>query len=168
MKKLTPLVLAASLALAGCSYSRPHTSSEKAGAGLTQQTNASVSMETRFAEDALSFHPYMDNENALFQTFIGCSLADVVTTNLLLSQEGGHEKNPVLGKYPSNEKLFFAKAISVSGIYMIGQVEPKVRTLLYNIAAILYCGLAANNYSQFRNEKGNVSGEIKVGYNFKF
>ena len=107
--------------------------------------------------------PYTDSEKGWAAGTVGCKIADIVTTDMVLKQ-GGHEQNKIYGsERPSDAQLVLGKSLEVAALYAGGEQYPEKRELLYQIGTFVSCGVAIHNYSQTKEGKN-----LKMGLSFKF
>ena len=93
---------------------------------------------------------------ALSSLYVGAVAADVTTTEVGLDHPGFYERNPALGRHPSDTRLMTTAVITTGAIwYTANRVRlsgrPKLARAMLITLTVIHFGLASNNHRIVEN-----------------
>ena len=101
--------------------------------------------------------PYTLREKVAFGVFVGATVADYETSRRLhyeLGRDGQfYERNPLLGKHPSQDELALFNVGCVGLFWGLGEIWPDSREPLFWLGAVLKGGAAGWNDRLYREYK---------------
>lgn len=88
--------------------------------------------------------PYTGSQKLAMGAYIAAAAADMVTTREML-QRGYEERNPILGRDPTDQTLILSNILAFGLLYGAGELLPEHRETIWWSAAGVRGGLAIHN-----------------------
>ena len=90
---------------------------------------------------------YTDIETALATCGVVAGGLDMITTDKLLDQ-GGYERNPILGSHPNDEALYMAYGTGLLIKFGLSELWPDLRPWLWGGSCVVSTAMTINNVGE--------------------